>query len=169
MSPACLQSIRLPLAMSVGILLDFHWFWSFGCGFAVSPLEVHQKSLLDFVVQPKMPGQAPENHRKNTVVKKQKNMDSAYPQSDGVHSEKQWECKDLHNHDPPPEVIKLSSLHWSIVFELYMSLIRQAPFSHRSHYLPSDSATVVVSSSSAMSPASSPPSLLPPSPDSAAL
>ena len=34
-----------------------------------------------------MPGQAPENHRKNTVVKKQKNMHSAYPQSDGVRSE----------------------------------------------------------------------------------
>ena len=95
MSPACLQSIGLPLTMSVGIPLDFHWFWSFGCGFAVSPLEVHRKSPLDFVVRPKMPGQAPENHRKNTVVKKQKNMYSAYPQSDGVRSEKQWECKDL--------------------------------------------------------------------------
>ena len=70
--------------MSVGIPLDFHWFWSFGCGFAVSPLEVHLKSPLDFVVRPKMPGQAPENHRKNTVVKKQKNMYSAYPQSDGL-------------------------------------------------------------------------------------
>ena len=69
MSPACLQSIGLPLAVSVGIPLDFHWFWSFGCGFAVSPLEVHRKSPLDFVVRPKMPGQAPENHRKNTVVK----------------------------------------------------------------------------------------------------
>ena len=95
MSPACLQSIRLPLAVSVRILLDFHWFWSFGCGFAVSPLEVHQKSPLDFVVRPKMPRQAPEKHRKNSVVKKQKNMYSAYPQSDGVRSEKQWECKDL--------------------------------------------------------------------------
>ena len=42
-----------------------------------------------------MPGQAPENHQGNTVVKKQKNMGSAYPQSDGVRSEKQWECKDL--------------------------------------------------------------------------
>ena len=72
MSPACLQSIRLLLAVSIGILLDFHWFWSFGCGFAVSPLEVHWKSPLDFVVQPKMPVQALENHQKNTVVKKQK-------------------------------------------------------------------------------------------------
>ena len=36
-----------------------------------------------------------ENPRKNTVVKKQKNSHSAYPQSDGVRSEKQWECKDL--------------------------------------------------------------------------
>ena len=87
MSPACLQSIGFPLAVSVGIPLDFHWFWSFGCRFAVSPLEVHRKSPLDFVVRPKMPGQAPENHQKNTVVKKQKNMHSAYPQSDGVHSE----------------------------------------------------------------------------------
>ena len=87
MSPACLQSIGFPLAVSVRIPLDFHWFWSFGCRFAVSPLEVHRKSPLDFVVQPKMPGQAPENHRKNTVVKKQKNMHSAYPQSDGVRSE----------------------------------------------------------------------------------
>ena len=53
-----------------------------------------------------MIGPAPENPQKNTVVKKQKNMDSAYPQSDGVRSEsarsplgvrseKQWECKDL--------------------------------------------------------------------------
>ena len=65
----------------------------------LSPLEVHRKSPLDFVVWPKMPGQAPENHRKNTVVKKQKNMYSAYPQSDGVRSEKQWECKDLYNCD----------------------------------------------------------------------
>ena len=40
-----------------------------------------QKSPLDFVVRPTMPGQAPENQRKNTVVKKQKNMYSAYPQS----------------------------------------------------------------------------------------
>ena len=84
--------VGLPLDVSVGNPLDFHWF---GCGFAVSPLEVHWKSPLDFVVRPKMPGQAPENHRKNTVVKKQKNMGSAYPQSDGVRSEKQWECKDL--------------------------------------------------------------------------
>ena len=84
--------VRLPLAMSIGNPLDFHWF---GCEFAVSPLEVHWKSLLDFVVRPKMPGQALENHRKNTVVKKQKNMDSAYPQSHRVCLEKQWECKDL--------------------------------------------------------------------------
>ena len=77
-------SVRLLLAVSIGNLLDFHWF---GCGFAVSPLEVHWKNPLDFVVQPKMPRQAPENHRKNTVVKKQKNMDSAYPQSNGVCSE----------------------------------------------------------------------------------
>ena len=84
--------VGLLLAVSIGNPLDFHWF---GCGFAVSPLEVHQKSLLDFVVQPKMPGQAPKNHCKNTVVKKQKNMDSAYPQSNGVCLEKQWECKDL--------------------------------------------------------------------------
>ena len=79
--------VGLPLDMSIRNLLDFH---GFGCGFAVSPLEVHWKSLLDFVVRPKMPGQAPENHRKNTVVKKQKNMDSAYPQSDGVRSESAW-------------------------------------------------------------------------------
>ena len=77
-------SVRLLLAVSIGNLLDFHWF---GCGFAVSPLEVHWKSPLDFVVRPKMPRQALENHRKNTVVKKQKNMDSAYPQFDGVRSE----------------------------------------------------------------------------------
>ena len=38
-----------------------------------------------------MIGPAPENPRKNTGVKKQKNMDSAYP----VRLEKQWECKDL--------------------------------------------------------------------------
>ena len=99
MSPACLQSIGLPLAVSIGIPLDFHWFWSFGCRFAVCPLEVHRKCPLDFVVQPKMPGQAPENHRKNTVVKKQKNMYSAYPQSNGVRPEKQWECKDLTSSD----------------------------------------------------------------------
>ena len=53
-------------------------------------LLVHWKSPLDFVVQPKMPGQALENHWKNTVVKKQKNMYSAYPQSDGVCSESAW-------------------------------------------------------------------------------
>ena len=34
-----------------------------------------------------MIGPALENPRKNTVVKKQKKMDSAYPQSDGVRSE----------------------------------------------------------------------------------
>ena len=34
-----------------------------------------------------MLGPAPENPRKNTVVKKQKNIHSAYPQSDGVRSE----------------------------------------------------------------------------------
>ena len=59
----------------------------YGYWFALSPSEVCRKSLLDFVVRPKMPGQAPENHRKNTMVKKQKNMYSAYPQSDGVCSE----------------------------------------------------------------------------------
>ena len=59
----------------------------YGCWFALSPSEVRRKSPLDFVVRPKMPGQAPENHRKNTVVKKQKNMYSAYPQSDRVRSE----------------------------------------------------------------------------------
>ena len=47
----------------------------------VGLLLVHWKSLLDFVVQPKMPEKALENHQKNTVVKKQKNMHSAYPQS----------------------------------------------------------------------------------------
>ena len=59
-------------------------------GLGVGLLLVHWKSLLDFVVRPKMPGQAPENQRKNTVVKKQKNMDSAYPQSNGVRSESAW-------------------------------------------------------------------------------
>ena len=123
MSPACLQSIGLPLAMSIGNLLDFHWF---GCGFAVSPLEVHWKSLLDFVVQPKMPRQAPENHRKNTGVKQQIKINSAYAQSDRVRLEKQWECKDLY-HDQvkqwkevPPNLRKTfldagctSTGHWS--------------------------------------------------------
>ena len=52
---------------------------SFVCGFAVSPLEVHQKSPLDFVVQQKMLGQAPENHQKNTGIKQQKKINSGYP------------------------------------------------------------------------------------------
>ena len=34
-----------------------------------------------------MLGQASENHRKITVVKKQKKINSGYPKSDGVHSE----------------------------------------------------------------------------------
>ena len=42
-----------------------------------------------------MLGQASENYRKITVVKKQKKNNSGYPKSDGVRSEKQWECKDL--------------------------------------------------------------------------
>ena len=42
-----------------------------------------------------MLGQALENHWKITVVKKQKKINSGYPKSDGVRSEKQWECKDL--------------------------------------------------------------------------
>ena len=87
--------------------LEFHWTsvgyvrqnsissGHFGGWFVVSPLTVCWKSPLDCEVRPEMLGPAPENHRKNTVVKKQKNMDSAYPQSDGVRSEKQWECKDL--------------------------------------------------------------------------
>ena len=73
MSPACLQSIGLPLACpsefcwtSVGYV---HWN-----SISASPSEVHQKSLLDFVVQPKMPRQAPENPWKNTEVKKQKKI-----------------------------------------------------------------------------------------------
>ena len=67
----------------------------FGGWFVVSPLTVRRKSPLDCEVRPEMLRPAPENHQKNTVVKKHKNMDSAYPQSDGVRSEKQWECKDL--------------------------------------------------------------------------
>ena len=102
--------VRLPLAVSIRNLLDFHWF---GCGFAVSPLEVHRKSPLDFVVWPKMPRQALENHQKNTVVKKQKKMDSAYPQSDRVHSETQWECKDL-----PFAHQLLRTLPWPIFHDL---------------------------------------------------
>ena len=81
---------------SNGLLLAVRWNYhgacqafpvDYGCRFAHNPSEVRRKSPLDFVVQPKMLGQAPENHQKNTVVKKQKNMYSAYPQSDGVQSE----------------------------------------------------------------------------------
>ena len=73
---------------SNGLLLAVHWNSSgacqafpvdYGCWFAHSPL--------DFVVQPKMLRQAPENHGKDTVVKKQKNRYSAYPQSNGVQLE----------------------------------------------------------------------------------
>ena len=61
-------------------------------------LEVCWKSLLDWKVQPEMPRQAPENHQKITVLKRQKKIHSGYPESNGVHSEKQWQCKDLSNY-----------------------------------------------------------------------
>ena len=58
------------------LLLAVHWnssgaCWAFpvdyGCWFAFSTSEVRWKSPLDFVDEPKMLGQAPENHWKNTV------------------------------------------------------------------------------------------------------
>ena len=70
--------IGLPLAVSVRNLLDFHW---------PCPLEVCQKSPLDFVVWPKMPRQAVDNHWKNTGVKQQKKINSGYPKSNGLHLE----------------------------------------------------------------------------------
>ena len=105
--PACLQSNGLSSDFRWPCLSEFHWTsvgyvrqnsigsGHFGGWFVVSPLAVHWKSPLDWLVWPEMIRPALENPRKNTVVKKQKNMDSAYPQSDGVHLEKQWECKDL--------------------------------------------------------------------------
>ena len=105
--PPCLQSNRLSSDFRWPCPLEFRWTsvgyvrrnsigsGHFGGWFVVSPLAVHRKSPLDSLVRPEMIGPAPENPQKNTVVKKQKNMDSAYPQSDGVRSEKQWECKDL--------------------------------------------------------------------------
>ena len=86
--------------MSVGIPLDFHWLcplefhwsWSF---LGVGLLLVHRKSPLDWKVWPEMPGQAPENHWKITVLKRQKKIHSGYPKSDGVCLEKQWQRKDL--------------------------------------------------------------------------
>ena len=83
-----MQSIRLLLAVSTGILLVLagHFQWT-GCWFAVSLLEVCQKSPLDWDVQPEMPEQAVETHSKITAVAQQQNLDSGYPKSDRVWPE----------------------------------------------------------------------------------
>ena len=74
-----------------------------------------------------MLGQASENHRKITVVKKQKKNNSGYPKSDGVRSEKQWECKDVSNYLMKNTILMieaLQTLKWlnDITFELVVAL-----------------------------------------------
>ena len=102
--PVCLQSIRLPLAVSLGIPLDFHWLcplefhrsWSF---LVAGLLLVHWQSIRKVHWTERSCHKCLDQLRKiiGKILwsKSQKNIHSAYPKSNRVCSEKQWECKDL--------------------------------------------------------------------------